>query len=342
MYVRDLFASLLRRWYLVLVGLLVTSLAGGLVHHSVAPRYEAQASVVLVPPNTIAPTAANPLLYLGSLTQALQVLVRSLDSDETQQTIRARNPGATFSVVQDTTTSGPILLVVAQAADAGGALAELKTVLGAVGTQLRGVQHDLAVTTKNRIGRLDLSVDSTATPLTKARTRAVLSVGALGALLTLLLTGAADSVILRRRRRSAAQSVPVAEGSAEDAASAIDSDTDGDAPAATPVDDPPARVPAPAAAELEIQGGAEGGRHAERLGQLVELGPLRRTGLAAPHAGAHPAAGPTFPRRPSAVRPKPWSHRDAADHQPASSVDGGRSERAIDEQIARGDRSGTG
>jgi hypothetical protein len=299
MYVRDLFASLLRRWYFVLVGLLITSLVCALAYRAVAPRYEARASVVLVPPNSIAPTAANPLLYLGSLTQALQVLVRSVDSDETATAIAARHPGASFSAAQDETTSGPILLVVAQAGDAPDALSEMKTVLAAVGTQLRGLQHDLAVTSGNRIGRLDLSVDSVATPLTKARTRAVIAVGALGALLTLLLTGVADSLIFRfrRRRRADDEGGPATDLESED----------------QPTQDPSPRPAAAVAGTERLQPAGRG------LGLLVELESLRRSAPVAARDDVEPAAASSPPSRHS-TRPRPWNRSDGVDHRRAATA----------------------
>lgn len=209
MYVRDLAQSLLRRWYLVVVGLLLTTGLGVLVFRAVPPSYSADASVVLLPPANTVGEEGNPFLYLGGLTQALDVLTRALGSDGIRGPIEDAHPGVEFDAQPDRTTSGPMLLVTAQGPDPGHALAALAELTDAVPGVLRRTQAELEIPEPWQITSLVVTSDDEATSDQKARLRATAAAAIGGAALTVLVAGLLDGLLSRRRDEGA--TVPAGE-----------------------------------------------------------------------------------------------------------------------------------
>lgn len=201
MELHDLVTSLRRRWYLVLAGLVVTAGLTAVVSSSVPPIYQMQASVVLVPGKSVIVEGGNPFLYLSGLVQARDVLVRTLGSTEVQAPIASRYPGATVAVQADATTSGPMVVISAEAQRPQAARGALHAMLTALPTQLVRLQDEVGAPTTARIKPLTLTVDNEATAVTKGRTRAVLAVVAVGIVATVLLTGLADGLLLARSLR---------------------------------------------------------------------------------------------------------------------------------------------
>ena len=80
--IRAVLGSLWRRWYITFPGLLVAGLLAVGAWFVVPPTYERSASEFLVPGSGSLPqNATNPFLYLNGLTQAADVLVRALGSN---------------------------------------------------------------------------------------------------------------------------------------------------------------------------------------------------------------------------------------------------------------------
>ena len=96
MYVRDLFLSLRRRWYLLPVVLMATVACAMVSADRVGPTYRSSATVVLVPPETTLGETGNPYLFLGGLQQSVDVLSRTVGSEYVRRPSRAACPrGAT-------------------------------------------------------------------------------------------------------------------------------------------------------------------------------------------------------------------------------------------------------
>ena len=90
MQLKDFAATLRRRWYLVLVSLLCTAAATFFIVTAVGPTYQAKSTVLMMPPGTStqqADNVGNPLLQLGSLAQARDVLIRVLTSQATSDVL---------------------------------------------------------------------------------------------------------------------------------------------------------------------------------------------------------------------------------------------------------------
>jgi hypothetical protein len=205
MYLRDLAASCLRRWYLAVLCLVgVAAMAMATASH-VPATYEAKASVVLVPPRDPETPNANRYLSLGGLTQAVDVLTRSLSADETRRLVRAAEPTGTYEVVNDWATSAPMLVVTAKGESPAATRATLEAVLARVADNLRELQTTLNIGADSQITSLVVSRDAKPRKVTKAQVRAMVAVVGAGVVASALLIGAADGLLLRRSRRKLAR-----------------------------------------------------------------------------------------------------------------------------------------
>jgi len=218
MNLRDLLNSLARRWYVVVAGLLLTAGAGVALYSVIPVSYTSQASVVLLPPKSASDPDANPYLRLGGLSQAVDILTRSINSDAYREPLVKRNRGATFTTSADTTTSGPIILIESRAPTPARATLMTEAVLAAVPEVLDQIQSNLSVKVDSKIDVTTIAVDQKPKLDGKARLQVVVGVGALGVVLSVLLTGLIDGLAISRRRRRAEQSA--AEDAASDTASA--------------------------------------------------------------------------------------------------------------------------
>lgn len=73
-----------RRWYVVLVGLLLTLPLAYLAAQYVAPTYTMKASVVLLAPEETVGDGGNPYLAMGGLEAAVDVAATGLAADPVQ------------------------------------------------------------------------------------------------------------------------------------------------------------------------------------------------------------------------------------------------------------------
>ncbi len=217
MNLRDLLNSLARRWYVVVAGLLVTAGASVALYSVIPVSYTSQASVVLLPPKSASDPDANPYLRLGGLSQAVDILTRSINSDAYREPLVKRNRGATFTTSADTTTSGPIILIESHAPTPARATLMTEAVLAAVPEVLDQIQTNLSVKVDSKIDVTTIAVDQKPKLDGKARLQVVVGVGALGVVLSVLLTGLIDGLAISRRRR---REQSAAEDAASDTASA--------------------------------------------------------------------------------------------------------------------------
>lgn len=201
MYLKDLAASLLRRWYLFLVAVLIAAAGCWGVVRMVGPTYEQTAGIVLMPPPSPADPGANRYLQLSSLSQAVDVLVRSVGNDATHEEVaRVAGPGE-YLVAPDSTTSAPIVTITASAKTQTAATATLTAALTRVPINLADLQANLSIPNDNRITSIVVSQDKQPKIYTKGMIRAGGAVTVLLLVLLCPLIGALDGFLLRRRRR---------------------------------------------------------------------------------------------------------------------------------------------
>lgn len=202
MYLRDLADSLLRRWFLVVVAVMMTAGMCFLASRAIPPTYETKATMVLVPPKSVVEPTANRFLELSSLTQAVDVLTRLLNADETQELVHKKAPVGTYEATVDDATSAPVLVVTAKAPTAAEAGALVDAVLKQAPSSLSGLQSALAIAPKSAITSIPLTRDDPKASQ-KSRLRAIAALGVVGLAGGAVLIGALDGFLLVRAKKKA-------------------------------------------------------------------------------------------------------------------------------------------
>ena len=120
MDLRDFVSTLARWWHLTLITLLAAIGAGIGLFNATSPTYTANSTVLLMPPKAVLVQAQadksqyapnNPLLYLDTLTNSRDVLVRNLSSKDVQDFLEKQQPATTTTVSGDMTSNSPLIIV---------------------------------------------------------------------------------------------------------------------------------------------------------------------------------------------------------------------------------------
>jgi len=193
--------SLWRRWYIVVPGvLLAAGLAVG-AWFAVPPGYERTASQLLLPGTQSIPSEANPFLYLGGLSNAADVVVRAVGSDNVISAVQKEYPDAEVEVTRDVTNSGPFILITVTASSDADAESVLDLMLAETAQVLSDLQNDERITAENRITVVPIAVDTESVLQQRERLIAVAAVAVVVLALTLLVAGLVDGLVIQRRRR---------------------------------------------------------------------------------------------------------------------------------------------
>ncbi|GAA1921534.1 hypothetical protein GCM10009688_28190 [Arthrobacter gandavensis] len=206
-------AVLLRRWYLVLSGILFTVLLCWGAAWIVPPSYDAQGSMVLMPPSATVGDEGNPYLQLGGMSEALDVLVRQANAPAVRDRVLEEYPSASYTIEPDRSTSGSIVVVQATAETEAESLTVLDTALQTLPAVLTRMQDELEVIPAQRIDIMPVVVDAEAALNSKQTLQALAVAVVAGLSGTFLLTGLADGLLLSRRARP--QSAAVDSGAGE-------------------------------------------------------------------------------------------------------------------------------
>lgn len=196
----DTLRGLWRRWYIVVPGILIAvSLAIG-TWNLIPPAYERSSTQLLVPGAGSIPDGANPYLFLGGLTPAADVIVRAVGSENLLNEVVAENPGAKIEVSRDTTTAGPVILIVVTAPSDAGAEEVLGLLVERTAMVLDDIQRSEGIAAPNRMSVLPVTVDSRSVLQERTRFIAVGATGFAGLALTLLLASLVDGFSQQRKR----------------------------------------------------------------------------------------------------------------------------------------------
>jgi hypothetical protein len=191
--------GLLRRWYITFPGILVAIAVALGAWVAIPPSYERTATQLLLPGNGNIPANSNPLLYLGGLSFAADVLVRAVGSESTLNAIKKDHPDAQVTVTRDDTSGGPFIIVTVDAptdAEAGVIVADF---IDRTASQLETLQVNQNIPLKYRISVVPVSEDDKGTLQQRNRLVATVGGGVVVLALSLLLAGLVDGLSRRRR-----------------------------------------------------------------------------------------------------------------------------------------------
>ena len=200
MYISDLLRGLGRRWYFLVLGLLATAALCVGAMRFVPVDYVAKSSVLLLPSTSTIGTGGNPYLALGGLQVAADVLARAMTDDTITTQIAPKGGTAEYTVERDTTTSGPMLIVMATDVTNDGAVATLDAALAQAPKLLSQLQSSVGAPSNTLIGLGTITHDTVAEPMIKSQLRAVILAGVVGVALTVFGTNLLDALLIRRRR----------------------------------------------------------------------------------------------------------------------------------------------
>lgn len=210
MYLLELVGGLRRRWWIALIGLLVTATLTYTAFTIVPPVQEARASLMVLPTAKASSEAGNPYLVLGSLEPAADMLAAAMNSGSVHEKLAPAEGSATFEVVRDTSSSGPMLLIDVKDTNPQRALALLDAVIRTMPDVLAQLQAQVAVRpSSNLLTLTEVTRDTEPEPSIKNQLRATLAAAAGGLALTLFGTNALDGLLRRRSTRRRESGVDV-------------------------------------------------------------------------------------------------------------------------------------
>jgi hypothetical protein len=199
MRVRDTVTSLLRRWYIMVFGVLLTAGMCWVVQGRVPVTYEAKGSQVLMPPAaTVA--GGNPYLYLGGLNQALDVLVKQVTAAEAVKPVLDDFPDTEYRVEVDRNSTGSILVISASGPTPNDTLGVLHAALEKIPVVLKDMQDELAITDALRITVRTVVVEGQTTRNDQAQIRLTMLAAGSGMVGTIFLTVVMDDFLNRRKK----------------------------------------------------------------------------------------------------------------------------------------------
>ncbi|WP_421741992.1 hypothetical protein [Cellulomonas sp.] len=203
----DVLAVLRRRWYLILVGLLVTVGLGWAATTFKPPDYTARGLVLLVPSQATVGEGGNPLLALAGLDLPARVLVAYFSSDAAQQQFAKAAPDAEIVVTMEESTRGPVIAIDVKDPTPDGATGTLRLVADAIPPNLARLQGEVGAPASTEVSSLELAMDEKAKIDRSDSTRVLIMAIGLGLAGTAFLTFAVDGMILQtsqaRKRRAA-------------------------------------------------------------------------------------------------------------------------------------------
>ncbi len=201
MNIADTLRGILRRWYIVVPGILLAVSGAVGAYTVIQPGYERTATQLLMPgEGTVPPGVTNPYLYLGGLTQASDIVVRVMQSEDVAGKVVADYPGTEVVVQRDPTVSGPVIQIIVTAQTDEAAAGALAVLVEQSGVVLERLQDDQSVTRDDRMSISTLTHDMSSTLQQKTRLIMSAGVGAGLVALTLVVASLVDGLSRRPHR----------------------------------------------------------------------------------------------------------------------------------------------
>lgn len=195
----DARSPLLRRWYILLVGLLVSGALGLTAWMVTPPKYTARGLVMLLPSVEAVGPKGNPLIEMGGLDLPARLLVAYFSSEPAQTALQEFDDVAEVDVTMEDSTRGPVIAVDVAHETSDGALKALHFVVDAIGPNLAQIQSTTSTPEDAIIRSMPLVLDNLAERDFSVAIRIVVLACALGICATLMAVYVLDGLLLRRR-----------------------------------------------------------------------------------------------------------------------------------------------
>lgn len=196
-----LLGAALRRWYVTLLGLLLTAGLCLVAVLFVPAKYESTARVLLLPPQSSVGKGGNVYLALGGLDSAVAILGQTMSDADADAALKAKGATAKFTIAPDALTSAPVLYVVADDKTATASMDSLDLALAMVPTTLDSLQKSAEVPANSYISASVITQDQKASVVRKTQIRALVVALGAGLALTLVLVALVDRRMRRRTQR---------------------------------------------------------------------------------------------------------------------------------------------
>lgn len=187
-----------RRWYVVLIGLLLTAGLAFAAMQTTPVEFRARALLLLLPSEEAVGAGGNPFLALSGLEQPASLVTAYFTSTAAQEEVAARSETARYVVALDAQVRGPVILVEVTDETAAQSLATLDYLTERVPQELRRLQDEVGAPESSIIGSMLLTRDAEPAEDSNAMIRLVIAAAVLGLGGTLFLAFAVDSFLARR------------------------------------------------------------------------------------------------------------------------------------------------
>jgi hypothetical protein len=197
---------LLRRWWVLAIGLVLTLGAAGYLYTQAPPRYQATARMLLLLPAEarVVNSADSPFLYLPDGLQVLAGMVATAPKSRAfHSTMTAAGLTSQYEVGID--TASPIITISVEGSDAQNVIATRDRVIRGVQDELLTVQQQEKTPQRQLAHARVYAIEATPDLVQGDRTRVILMVLGIGGLVTLLAAFLIDRAIQLHQERSLRQ-----------------------------------------------------------------------------------------------------------------------------------------
>ncbi|WP_239334720.1 hypothetical protein [Frankia sp. CiP3] len=207
MYFSDFIAVLVRRWYILFIGVVLTGLAGVGVHATIGPTFQANAALVVLPPTsdsgtTSTPASRNPYLSLP-LGNTADVLTRIMATEAVRQELKAAHATSAYTIAL-VSDGSPVLEIAATDTSAATATNTASVLVKTAESELEKLQVMQNVPKNSMIRASQLISPGEPDVLHGSQIRALLGVAALGLILSVTACFVAEGAFTGRRAALAA------------------------------------------------------------------------------------------------------------------------------------------
>ncbi|NYG07383.1 hypothetical protein BJ986_001870 [Phycicoccus badiiscoriae] len=200
-FLSEIWSSMRRRWYLLILGVLASlGLAVG-TGIAVGPKYTLVSEVLLMPPASSTPGRSNPYLILDGLSPAVDVVSLAAVDPAMLEKMRAEGLDAEVLVERDILSPAPLAKVTVTATTPSKALTAQDIMLKQLPGTVAQLQSSAGIVASQQITTSVIVAGSKPATVRKGQVRYALAALIVGGATTFMLIGGLDVVLTRRRQR---------------------------------------------------------------------------------------------------------------------------------------------